>query len=367
MRRPVCIDSSNKLARWPWRLASLGMFLALAGCDSTSGPDSTGANSRSAEAGGGLSGRTSSTGRSASNQASSTGKSQAKVVSQIEGDRLTVVAPVVLSKQTESSPFRFAEVAQESGIDFVHFSGMTEEKHFPTANGSGVAIFDFDNDGLMDIYFASATVLPLGTAEKGPNRLFKNLGKGKFKDVTEASGLGYRGFCHGIIVADLDNDGDQDVQIQIGAMYSADWFTDAIYLNPGHGNHYITIRPIGVQTNKLGSGARITTVVETPTYPGGKRTIYNRVTSGGTYGSGSYQAEIGLGDATRIVSITVYWPVSGITTVYTDVPLDSIISITEGKLIFEVVLVNKIDLKLVGIKMVDDWTRGIVKPHCAAH
>ena len=44
---------------------------------------------------------------------------------------------------------------------------MTEEKHFPTANGSGVAVFDYDKDGLLDIYFATATLLPLGTAEKG--------------------------------------------------------------------------------------------------------------------------------------------------------------------------------------------------------
>src|SRR6185437_10495203 len=93
----------------------------------------------------------------------------------IEGDRMTSFAPIVMSKQTESSPFRFAEIAKEAGLDFVHFSGMTDDKHFPTANGSGVAVFDYDNDGLLDIYFATATLLPLGTAEKGPNRLYKNL------------------------------------------------------------------------------------------------------------------------------------------------------------------------------------------------
>ena len=79
---------------------------------------------------------------------------------------MTVIAPIVMSKQTESSPFRFAEIAQESGIDFVHFSGMTDKKHFPTANGSGVAVFDYDNDGRLDIYFASCHLLPLGTAGK---------------------------------------------------------------------------------------------------------------------------------------------------------------------------------------------------------
>ena len=176
------------------------------------------------------------------------GKSQAKVVSTIEGDRMTVVAPpVVLTKQTESSPFRFAEIAKEAGIDFVHFSGMTEEKHFPTANGSGVAIFDYDNDGLIDIYFATATLLPLGTAVKGPNRLYKNLGNGKFKDVTEASGLGFRGFCHGIIVGDIDNDGDQDV-------FLCNYGPNVLYLNNGNGTFKDISKSAGIDAPNWSSG-----------------------------------------------------------------------------------------------------------------
>ena len=144
---------------------------------------------------------------------------QKKIRSTIEGDRLqTIPTAIVLTEQTESSPFRFAEIAKEAGIDFVHFSGMTEEKHFPTANGSGVAVFDYDNDGLLDIYFATARSLPLGTAVKGPNRLYKNLGGNHFEDVTEASGLGFRGFCHGIIAGDIDNDGDPGrVPVQLRA------------------------------------------------------------------------------------------------------------------------------------------------------
>jgi len=110
-----------------------------------------------------------------------------------------------------SSPFRFTEIAREAGVDFVHLSGMTEARHYPTANGSGVAVFDFDNDGKLDLYFATCTLLPLGTAKKGPNRLYRNLGSNRFQDVTAASGLGFTGFCHGIVVGDIDNDGDQDV------------------------------------------------------------------------------------------------------------------------------------------------------------
>ena len=110
------------------------------------------------------------------------------------------------------SPFRFTDIAKEAGIDFVHVSGMTDAKHFPTAYGSGAAMFDFDNDGRLDLYFATMTYLPVGIAKTGPNRLYRNLGNGRFEEATAERGLGLSsGFCHGITVGDIDNDGDQDV------------------------------------------------------------------------------------------------------------------------------------------------------------
>ena len=128
----------------------------------------------------------------------------------------------------EPSPFRFAEIAKQAGIDFVHFSGMTEERYAPTANGSGVAIFDYDNDGKLDLYFATGTLLPLGTARNGPNRLYKNLGDNRFRETTEASGLGFAGYCHGIVVGDIDNDGDQDV-------FLCNYGVNVLFLNNGDG------------------------------------------------------------------------------------------------------------------------------------
>ncbi len=128
----------------------------------------------------------------------------------------------------EPSPFRFTDVVKDSGVDFVQFSGMTPEKHYPSANGSGVAMFDYDGDGKLDLYFATATLLPLGTAEKGSNRLYRNLGGGKFADVTEAAGVGFRGFCHGVAAADLDNDGDQDLIL-------SNYGPNVLYRNNGDG------------------------------------------------------------------------------------------------------------------------------------
>ena len=170
-------------------------------------------------------------------------------VSHVEGDRQANFLPetIVLTKQKESSPFRFAEIARDSGIDFVHFSGMTEAKNFPTANGSGAAVFDFDNDGKLDIYFATATLLPLGTGKKGPNRLYKNLGGNKFQDVTESSGLGFAGFCHGIVVGDIDNDGDQDV-------FLCNYGPNVLFLNNGDGTFRDISKTAGIDKPNWSSG-----------------------------------------------------------------------------------------------------------------
>ena len=130
--------------------------------------------------------------------------------------------------EAEPGPFRFAESGKESGIDFVQVSGMTTDRHFPTANGSGLAILDYDGDGLMDLYFATCNLLPLAPRPEASNRLYKNLGEGKFLDVTDASGVGFRGFCHGVIAADLDNDGDPD-------MLLCNYGANVLYLNNGDG------------------------------------------------------------------------------------------------------------------------------------
>ena len=140
---------------------------------------------------------------------------------------------------TEPGPFRFVDIRAGSGVDFIHVSGMTAAKQFPTANGSGVAIFDFDNDGKMDLYFATGNPLPLGSATDVPNRLYKNLGGGRFRDVTERSGLGFRGYCHGVIAGDIDNDGDQDV-------FLCNYGGDVLFENNGNGTFTDISRRAGV-------------------------------------------------------------------------------------------------------------------------
>src|SRR5207302_2806067 len=97
------------------------------------------------------------------------------------------------------------------------------------------------------IYFATATLLPLGTAEKGPNRLYKNLGNGHFQDVTAAAGVGYRGFCHGIIAGDIDNDGDPDI-------FLCNYGRNVLYLNNGDGTFKDISRSAGIDRPGWSSG-----------------------------------------------------------------------------------------------------------------
>jgi hypothetical protein len=155
------------------------------------------------------------------------------------------------SLSKDASPFRFVDIRPTSGIDFVHISGGTPEKHFPTQNGSGVALLDYDGDGRLDVYFASCNPLPLSEARPGRNRLYRNLGSGMFRDVTAGSGLGFAGFCHGVIAGDIDNDGDPDV-------FLCNYGPNTLYLNNGDGTFRDISRAAGIDApNWSSSGAML--------------------------------------------------------------------------------------------------------------
>jgi hypothetical protein len=147
--------------------------------------------------------------------------------------------PDAVASSGEPGPFRFVDICSDSGVNFVHVSGMTPEKLFPTANGSGVAMFDYDGDGKLDLYFATGNVLPLTPDPAASNRLYKNLGDGKFRDDTERSGLGFRGYCHGITVGDIDNDGDPD-------LFLSNYGEDALFVNNGNSTFTEIGRAAGV-------------------------------------------------------------------------------------------------------------------------
>jgi hypothetical protein len=118
----------------------------------------------------------------------------------------------------------FQDVTDSSGIDFVHDAGDLNKYLQPQIHGSGIALFDFDGDGLLDVYLLSQG----GSGSSSINRLYKNLGNGKFKDVTEGSGLGFAGDNTGVAIGDVNNDGFPDVLVtQVGGV--------KLFLNNGDG------------------------------------------------------------------------------------------------------------------------------------
>jgi hypothetical protein len=103
-------------------------------------------------------------------------------------------------------------------------------------------------------------------------------------------------------------------------------FRSALFENPGHGNRWITLRLEGVTANRSAIGARVRVDLATP---GGGRSVFATVGTGGSFGSASLQQEIGLGDATAVRGVEVRWPGSG-RQVFGPLPMDRVFRLREG-------------------------------------
>ena len=214
----------------------------------------------------------------------------------------------------------------------------------PMGNNFG----DLDNDGFLDFY--------LGTGYPSyealvPNRMYRNVDGTRFAEVTTAGNFGHLQKGHAIVFADFDNDGDQDIFEQMGGAYPGDAYPSVLYRNPGHGNsfylnpgfdhHWIKLSLVGVQSNRLGVGARIRLdIVEN----GRRRSIYRRLSSGASFGGNPFRREIGVGAATAIEALEIYWPVSDTTQRFEDVAVDQWIEITEGRADYRKLPLNRINL-----------------------
>ena len=142
---------------------------------------------------------------------------------------------------------RFADVAAEAGIDFVHTSGGPEQRYILESMGSGSAFFDFDGDGWLDFFAVDGTRLE-GAPGTG-NRLWRNVegtaGRA-FADASEGSGLDRVGWGMGTAVADYDNDGDLD-------LYVTYWGPNGLYRNDGDG--VFSAIEAGVEDGRWGTSA----------------------------------------------------------------------------------------------------------------
>ena len=155
----------------------------------------------------------------------------------------------VICTQCAIASIVLKDVTKKTGIAFKHTDGSSGKFYIMETVTAGVALFDYDNDGDIDIYFLNGAALD-GTKYKKPpkNALYRNDGNFKFTDVTEKSRLGDTGFGLGVAVADYDNDGDPDV-------YLNNYGPNVLYSNNGNGTFTDVTKKAGVgDGNHVGAG-----------------------------------------------------------------------------------------------------------------
>lgn len=119
----------------------------------------------------------------------------------------------ILAATAVGAEVRFVDRTEAAGIDFVHNNGSFGEKWLPETMGAGVAVFDYNGDGRLDLFFVNGTRFPGRAGRSTTQKLYRNEGDLRFRDVTAASGVGFEGFCMGAAAGDVDNDGDADLYV----------------------------------------------------------------------------------------------------------------------------------------------------------
>ncbi len=206
------------------------------------------------------------------------------------------------------------------------FRDVTKEVGlFKVVHAMGWNFGDLDNDGWLDFYAGTGNP-DLTTLI--PNRMFRNDGGKRFQEVTTSGGFGQLQKGHGLAFADLDNDGDQDIYSVVGGANAGDVAHNQLFLNPGHGNHWVTLKLEGRASNRAALGARIKVDIASADGP---RSIRKTVSTGGSFGSSPFRQEIGLGKATAITGVEVFWPTTGKRQTFTGLQPDRFYKIVEGQ------------------------------------
>jgi hypothetical protein len=135
------------------------------------------------------------------------------------------------------SPVTFTDISTQCGVTFKHSASQTSQKYLLETMGGGVALFDYDNDGRLDLFFANGASFtdPMAKEAKPDkrdakfwNRLYHQKADGAFEDVTEKAGVKGEGYSFGVAAGDYDNDGFQD-------LYVTGYGANTLYRNNGDG------------------------------------------------------------------------------------------------------------------------------------
>jgi enediyne biosynthesis protein E4 len=158
-----------------------------------------------------------------------------------------LLVPLLLAASPAPPAVLFRDVVKEAGITFLHQSAP-EKKYIVESMSGGVALFDFDNDGRLDVYFVNAlTVDTADDPKSARSALYRNLGGLRFADVTDRSGMAHPGWGMGVCTADVDADGWTDVYVTaLGG--------NKLYLNNRDGSFRETAGTAGVVVGGWSTG-----------------------------------------------------------------------------------------------------------------
>jgi hypothetical protein len=194
-----------------------------------------------------------------------------------------------------------------------------------TMSGWANGIFDFDNDGWKDLFVARGNVLDnvalfSNRTYEEPNTVFRNLGNGKFEDVSAAAGADFSGAAahRGAAFGDLDNDGRIDAVVTV-LNGKAKYFHNVTR----NANHWILLKLVGTKSNRMALGAQVAITTDD-----GRKQYSEVTTAVGYAGSSDPRVHFGLGTSKVIREIEIHWP-SRIRQVLHNVPADQILTIEE--------------------------------------
>ncbi len=205
------------------------------------------------------------------------------------------------------------------------FRNVTREMGLVRPNCTmGSSFGDLDNDGFEDIYLATGAP---NYEMLTPNVMLWNRKGRAFTDVTVQSGMGHLQKGHGAAFFDFDGDGALDVYEDLGGAFPGDGFASALFHNPGASGAWLGVELKGVKSNRSAIGARIRAEIREGEIV---RSVWRQVSCGSSFGGNPLRQHLGLGAASKVEKLEIYWPGVTAPQTLTDVAVRRVVRITEG-------------------------------------